>query len=229
MAHSVFVSYSDPDRRCALEIVDRLEAAGFSVWVAPRNVSPSADWAAEIIDAITAARIMVLVFSSHSNTSPQVRREVERAGHKQVPVLPFRIEEVLPARSLEYFLSSQHWLDAFPPPLEPHIEQLCAHLNTLLNGPSHAAPPQQGSTRLEGSGTFAGIAGRLSLTAAEAQMLERALADQVGPVAKVLIKRAAARVADWDQLLCALGAEIESESARRRFLDNCRRSGQQRT
>ena len=229
MAHSVFVSYSDPDRRCALELVDRLEAANFSVWVAPRNVSPSADWAAEIIDAITAARIMVLVFSSHSNTSPQVRREVERAVHKQVPVLPFRIEEVLPARSLEYFLSSQHWLDAFPPPLEPHYDRLCAHLNTLLNGPLPAAPTQQGGTRPEATGTFAGIASRFSLTAAELQMLERALADHVGPVAKILIKRAAARATDWDQLLSALGSEVEPEGARRRFLETCRRSGHQRS
>jgi hypothetical protein len=49
-----------------------------------------------------------------------VRREVERAVHKQVSILPFRIENVLPSKSLEYFLSAQHWLDAFPPPREPH-------------------------------------------------------------------------------------------------------------
>jgi hypothetical protein len=51
-----------------------------------------------------------------SNHSAQVRREVERAVHKQVQILPFRIEDVLPSKSLEYFLSSQHWMDAFPPP-----------------------------------------------------------------------------------------------------------------
>lgn len=116
MAREVFVSYSQPDRDCAFELVAQLEASDFSVWIAPRDISPSADWAAEIIAAISAARLMVLVFSTHSNASPQVRREVERAVHKQLPVLPFRIEEVLPSSSLEYFLSSQHWLDAFPPP-----------------------------------------------------------------------------------------------------------------
>ena len=103
-----------------------------SVWIAPRDISPAADWAEEIIEAISGARLMVLVFSAHSNASPQVRREVERAVHKELPVLPFRIEDVVPSKSLEYFLSSQHWLDAFPPPLEPHYEQVCAHVAALL-------------------------------------------------------------------------------------------------
>ena len=132
MARSVFVSYSLPDRECAFELVARLEARGISVWIAPRDISPAADWAEEIIEAISGARLMVLVFSAHSNASPQVRREVERAVHKQLPVLPFRIEDIAPSRSLEYFLSSQHWLDAFPPPLEPHYHRLCAHVAALL-------------------------------------------------------------------------------------------------
>ena len=70
------------------------------------------------MDAISAARVMILVFSASSNHSPQVRREVERAVHKQLSILPFRIEDVLPSKSLEFFLSTQHWMDAFPPPRE---------------------------------------------------------------------------------------------------------------
>ena len=112
----VFVSYSQPDAACAVELVARLEAAGFSCWIAPRDIAPAADWAAEIIDAIAAARIMILVLSASSSNSAQVRREVERAVHKQLHILPFRIEDVVPSKSLEYFLSAQHWMDAFTPP-----------------------------------------------------------------------------------------------------------------
>ena len=44
MTRDVFVSYSVPDRDCAFEVVARLEARGLSVWIAPRDISPGADW-----------------------------------------------------------------------------------------------------------------------------------------------------------------------------------------
>ncbi len=134
MGRDIFVSYSQPDRDCAVELTQRVEAEGLSVWIAPRDVSPGADWATEIIDALSDARIMVLVFSASTNDSPQVRREVERAVHKQLLILPFRIEDVEPSKSLEYFLSAEHWLDAFPPPRQPYYAQLCAHLKRLMGG-----------------------------------------------------------------------------------------------
>ena len=141
MNRDVFVSYSVPDRDCAFDLVARLEARGMSVWIAPRDISPAAEWAEEIIDAIASARLMLLVFSSHSNSSPQVRREVERAVHKQVPILPFRIEDILPSKSLEYFLSSQHWLDGFAPPREAQYQKVCSHVAARLNAaPEHATP-----------------------------------------------------------------------------------------
>ncbi len=98
MARNVFISYSQPDRDCAFELVARLESEGIPCWIAPRDIAPSADWAAEIMDAISAARTMILVFSAGSNQSPQVRREVERAVHRQLSILPFRIEDVLPVQ-----------------------------------------------------------------------------------------------------------------------------------
>src|SRR5580698_1331454 len=137
----IFVSYSQTDRACAQELVEILEAQGLKCWIAPRDISPSADWAAEIIDAISAARVMLLVFSASSNQSPQVRREVERAVHKGVTVLPFRIENVVPSKSLEFFLSAQHWMDAFPPPRADHYRRLAKYLSTLPAGASPGPLP----------------------------------------------------------------------------------------
>ena len=61
--------------------------------------------------------------------------------HKQLSILPFRIEDVLPSKSLEFFLSTQHWMDAFPPPREPHYARLCAYLKTQLSAERLAAAP----------------------------------------------------------------------------------------
>jgi len=206
----VFVSYSQPDRDTAFELVARIEAHGIPVWIAPRDVSPSADWAAEIIDAIAAARVMVLVLSVHSNDSPQVRREVERAVNRQVRILPFRIDDVLPSKSLEYFLSSQHWLDAFPPPREPHYARLCTALGAILGATASTAPV---------AGAVAPVAATPPAhDATELARLEARLAEHVGPVARVLVRRAAAVAPTLEDVARRLAAEIDSEPARLAFL-----------
>ena len=231
MRRDVFVSYSQPDSDCAFELVSWIERHGISAWIAPRDVSPMSDWAAEIIDAISAARIMILVFSASSNDSPQVRREVERAVHKQLRILPFRIDDVLPSKSLEYFLSSQHWLDAFPPPREPHYLRLCTFLASALAVPAAPAPPAAAAATdtaampSSASPRDSGIAapGRaFSLEAVQLDQFDRRLAHYIGPVAKHLVRRAAATAADFDDLTRMLAAEIDSEPDRRAFISSCR-------
>jgi hypothetical protein len=212
VAHDVFVSYSQPDHECASTLVARLEASGIAVWVAPRDITPASDWAEAIIDAIGAARLMVLVFSSHTNASVQVRREIERAVHKNVPVLPFRIENVLPSKSLEYFLSSQHWLDAFPPPVEPYLARLTTSVTALLAAPAPATAAAIRAVTQPLSTAAPGFA------AADLQSLERQLAQHIGPLARLLVTRAAARTADWERLTELLAGEIDSPTGRQQFL-----------
>jgi TIR domain len=219
----VFVSYSQPDRECAFQLTAQLEEHGIGVWIAPRDILPAADWAEEIIEAISCARLMVLVFSTHCNASPQVRREVERAVHRQVPILPFRIEDVLPARSLEYFLSTQHWLDAFPPPREPHYAKLTAHIAALLKGTApFNVPPTDAPAMPSSSVPVSGRNSLLSLNVTEIESLERRLAYYVGPVAKYLVKRAASKAVDREELTLMLAAEVEAAPARKQFLEACR-------
>ncbi|HKD52778.1 MAG TPA: toll/interleukin-1 receptor domain-containing protein [Steroidobacteraceae bacterium] len=220
-ARRVFVSYSQHDRDTAFGIVAHLERDGIACWVAPRDVAPGADWAAEIVDAIAAADVMVLVFSASANASPQVRREVERAVNRGVEVLPFRVEDVLPARSLEYFLSSQHWLDAFPPPMEPHYARLSRYLQAM---PAAAGRGSGMMPELPPAAAAPGshAAPKAAPDAATLRRLEAELARYIGPVARLLVQRAALRAASVDALIAQLGAEIDSESERRLFLDAIR-------
>ena len=213
MARDVFVSYSQPDRDCAFEIVERLEERGIPCWIAPRDIEPSADWAAEIMDAISLARMMILVFSASSNQSPQVRREVERAVHKQLSILPFRIEDVLPSKSLEFFLSTQHWMDAFPPPREPHYARLCTYLKKQSSG-----EPSQPSAHADSIPPGADAA---HFDDADLQRIERLLAGYIGPLAKHLVRAAARRAAGVEDLVAHLASELDTESQRRAFTHNC--------
>jgi hypothetical protein len=210
MTGSVFISYSQPDRDCAFELVARLEAQGTDCWIAPRDIAPSSDWASEIMDAISAARVMILVFSASSNQSPQVRREVERAVHKQLSILPFRIEDVLPSKSLEFFLSTQHWMDAFPPPREPHYARLCAYLKTQLSAERPAAA----------AAAAAPVAH--AFDAVQLRHIERQLAGYIGPLAGHLVKAAALHASGVEDLLGRLATELDTDTERREFTQHCR-------
>jgi hypothetical protein len=137
-----------------------------------------------------------------------------------VTVLPFRVEDVLPSGSLEYFLSSQHWLDAFPPPMEPHYLRLSGYLKTLLaDAARDAEVPAKAAAALQRSSPATA-----PLDAARLARLEAELARLIGPVARHLVNHAAVRSSGVEELLALLGREIESETERRAFIAAARQS-----
>lgn len=130
----IFVSYASPDRDIALKIVDFLESHDVRCWVAPRDVPAGMEYGQAIIQGIEQSRAMVLILSEESNNSPFVHKEVERAVSKVKPVIPVRIREVLPSGSLEFFVSSAQWVDAWKPPMEQHLLRLAQALKNLPEG-----------------------------------------------------------------------------------------------
>ncbi len=157
MAHDVFISYASSDKAVADAVCSQLESMHrIRCWIAPRDVTPGASWAESIIDALDGSKVMVLIFSSKANASMQIEREVERAVHKGINIIPLRIENTVPTKTLEYFISSPHWLDAISVPLEQHINKLASSVKALLSkqgihtesqpAPAHAAaaPPAAG-------------------------------------------------------------------------------------
>lgn len=140
MSHDVFISYSSLDKAVADAACAALEAAGIRCWIAPRDITPGKEWGAAIIEGINKSRVMVLIFSAHANDSPQIRREVERAVHKGIAIIPLRIEDIMPTQSLEYFIGTVHWLDALTPPMESHLRRLIESVKAILQ--IDPAPPK---------------------------------------------------------------------------------------
>ncbi|MGA8553061.1 MAG: toll/interleukin-1 receptor domain-containing protein, partial [Candidatus Acidiferrales bacterium] len=106
MAFDVFISYASKDKIVADAVCARLEAAGIRCWIAPRDIIPGRSYGEAIIEAIHGAQVMVLVFSSNANASAHIPKEVERAMSRGVTILPFRIEDIAPGKSLDYFIGS---------------------------------------------------------------------------------------------------------------------------
>src|SRR6266404_2097112 len=152
MAHDVFISHSTKDKAVGDAVCSTLEAAKIRCWIGPRDVQPGREFPGEITRAIRECKVMVLIFSTHSNTSSDVLREVQLAAEAHHHVLQFKIEDVAPNDDLKYFLSAPHWLDALTPPLERHLQRLVPAVKALIaledEEPNHL-PSHQPSIEVE--------------------------------------------------------------------------------
>jgi len=108
----VFISYASQDATVADAVVSALEHRGLKCWIAPRNVTPGAFYADEIVHALDATKAIVLILSHNAAASPHVLREVERAASKRHPVISLRLDQAPLPAGLEYFLNTSQWLDA---------------------------------------------------------------------------------------------------------------------
>lgn len=228
MAYDIFLSHSHVDKRYADAICHCLENAGMRCWMAPRDIRPSEDWAEAIINGMDQCRILLLVFSSSSNNSPQVRREVERAVNKGLTILPFRIEAVAPSKSLEYFISTQHWLDAFDRDLDASLAELLHGVSAVLGArrQDHAAPapvpaPAPASARTFIPAPAPPIQVAPALQPAEQEPLALELARVLGPIARQLVKRAALPGRSRQDVIAAVAQEIDDDAERKQFLSRC--------
>src|SRR6202162_285120 len=132
MKFDVFISYSSKDKVTADAACAALEHAGIRCWIAPRDIMPGSDWGESIMDALDQCRVMILIFSTSANASPQIRREIERVVNRGIPLLPVRIEDIVPTKAMAYFMGPVHWLDALTPPLDQHLHRLAEVARSML-------------------------------------------------------------------------------------------------
>lgn len=113
MPSPIFISHSSRDRDWAYRLINDLEKRGVPCWISSRDIEPGADYQKSIVDALEAAPAMVLLFSDHANNSKEIPREMAIASGKSKPVIPVRIEDVVPRNALEYSLTNSQFLDLF--------------------------------------------------------------------------------------------------------------------
>jgi hypothetical protein len=133
MGKQVFVSYSTRDKEKAEAICAALERAGMECWIAPRDLSAGSQWGGGIVRAIQECQAVVVVFSSASNDSPQVAREMELAVSGRRPLIPVRVENAMPTEDMQFFLGVSHWFDAYAGPIEGYLPSISAAVRRVLN------------------------------------------------------------------------------------------------
>ena len=128
----IFISYSSQDKAVASAVQQTLENASLECWIASRDITPGRKYAEAILDGIDQCKVFLLVLSASSNASPQVEMEVNRAASKNKIILSFRLDQGSLSKSLEYYLSSRHWLEAANPPGEADFNALISAVQRLL-------------------------------------------------------------------------------------------------
>jgi hypothetical protein len=130
MAQDVFISYSHNDVLYAEAVCKGLEKRGLKCWMAPRDIPAGDNFAAAIVNGLNGARAFLLIFSSSSNRSEHVAKEVNLATGK--PIFYLRTEDLKPTPPLQYFLSDIQWMDAFGHPDDAILDRLAAVIKTAI-------------------------------------------------------------------------------------------------
>ena len=105
MKSDVFVSYASGDRDRVFDLVERLRAAGVSVWIDQMGIEGASMWSQEIVEAIDKCKVLILAISQSSTESENVVKELALASERRKNILPVCLDLSGIPKSMEYQLA----------------------------------------------------------------------------------------------------------------------------
>lgn len=130
----LFISYEHESKIIADNICSVLESKGIRCWYAPRDVR--GDYATSIVEAIEHCKVFVLVLNPAASESPHVLNEVEMAYQRilkgEITIVPFKVENGVFSKAMEYYVKRLHWIDAASDSLDKAILELYEKLIPVL-------------------------------------------------------------------------------------------------
>jgi hypothetical protein len=231
----IFICFSSKDETVARDVVQYLEAAGLKCWISSRDVPPGQNYQETIVNALEHSKGVVFLFSENSNMSGEIKKELSLSGGMNIPVFPLRLSPVTPGGALRYELATRQWIDLFPNP-----EQALARLVETIRRVFEAPPaPSSGIEAIaKSNGKDAPVSGsRTPATeasgghasapivppdSAEFEAIRGLLARHIGPIAKVLVQKAAKEARTPEEFCEQLATHVGAASERAAFLQTAR-------
>ena len=131
MSAEVFVSYARTDRERVVELVERMRSAGIGVWVDEGGIHGASLWGQEIVDAIDASKVMVLMISDSSITSDNVVKELSIASEEKKPILPVYLQRSQLPKSMRYQLAGIQHIEFFEGQEDEAFQSMLVSLSRL--------------------------------------------------------------------------------------------------
>jgi len=119
--HDVFVSYSRADRDAVVRLTEGLASRGKRAWVDLDDIPPSAEWMAEIRQAIEGADGYVVAISPDVARSKVCSEELEHARSAGKRIVPVLVRTTDPD-SVPESLASLNWIDATDGSVESAVD-----------------------------------------------------------------------------------------------------------
>ena len=226
----LFICFSSMDDAVARGVVEYLEAQDLKCWLSSRDVPPGQNYQETIVEAIESAQGIVVLFSESSSKSAEIKKELSIGASINVPVFPLRLSPISPAGALRYELATRQWIDIFPNRKQA-LEKLAMTVRRVLADPAAAEtvtaapvspaaaaapPPAPAKKRAKARAPL------LAPNSQEFEATRALLARHVGPIAKVLVQKAAAEAQSFDDLCERLAVHVRTPSDRAAFLQAAR-------
>ena len=129
-SHDVFISFAFADKDAAAKIHACLKNNGISPFWCD-ELTAGQDYPQLLGKAIRDSKSFLLLVSDSADNSDSVRKETTIAHNNKKPIIPVRIEDILP-KNLEYLIANSLFFDAFPQPLEQYLPRLTGDIKKIV-------------------------------------------------------------------------------------------------
>ena len=112
MTKYVFVSHSSKDCEHAEMILNYLESSiGVKCWISYRDLIGGSNYQECIVEAIESCSCMVLLYSINSESSEDVKKELQLAQQYSKYIVPCNLDGRKMVGQFNYILGNTHWID----------------------------------------------------------------------------------------------------------------------
>jgi len=146
MGH-IFISYSRRDIEMVDQIASAMGKAGLEFWIDREDIKAGNSWRVQIVEAIDTCDAFVLMLSSSSTASDNVRKEIDLAQDSGRKIFAVMLEPVKLPAEIRYQLAGLQFIDVLMLGFDEAVRQLLdtvrEHISTLK------AASEQESRRVE--------------------------------------------------------------------------------
>jgi hypothetical protein len=216
-ASHVFVCFSSKDEAIAREVVTFLESKSIKCWISLRDVLPGQNYQEAIVEAIEAASGIVFLFSEWSSKSGEIRKELSIGGSINAPVFPLRLSPIAPTGALRYELATRQYIDIFPN-RKAALTKLASTIKKVIDNPQaeegSAAPivPEPEPAAEEPREPI------IAPGSKQFEAIRSLLARHIGPIAKILVEKAAKEAVTPEEFCERLAAHVSAPADRAKFV-----------